>query len=376
MAPRAWDIQPTKKKPGAAEQLPASRTQARSSRPIELKRPAPVPKAEAVDEDAPVKASRRVRMPAAPLKARRKKARRRTQVLISLFLFILLASTSYLLWQPYVRVEQISVQGPDSAEAKQIAQQTLWGTYAGVLPRNSIFFFSSQHIRAAILAHFPNVEAVTITRSSFSSISITTYERATAFIWCGESLDARLPTCYDADAEGFLFATSREAALVAPADASSTAQTHQVPSGTLRVFSPLAGSTTEATSSPVGSSVSGAHSVPNALAFVKAVRALGAPVSSLALAGDEATLWLTESASRTRITYVLGHEAQALTLAQAALPTLPLTDGTIEYVDLRFGDRAYVMRYGSRQATVTNTPAVPIVAPGAGATTTASSSAH
>jgi hypothetical protein len=112
--------------------------------------------------------------------------------------------------------------------------------------------------------------------------------------------------------------------------------------GDLRIFAPLDREVGEGIS-PVGARIVNHDAIPDALRFVKAIRGLNVPVSSLALRGDEADLWLS---GPTRITYVLGTEEMAAQLAASVVPTLDFTNASVEYLDLRFSGKAYVKRYG------------------------------
>lgn len=280
--------------------------------------------------------------------------------------FAFLAGAWYALWLPALRIQAVDANGPGAAIAKQIVSAQLQGTYAHVMPRNSTVFYPQERIRDEILKAVPEASAVSLKRTSFSSLAVTLTPRAEAFVWCGTNIDAPLPdgSCYSADSDGFVFKRA-EGAEVAPAgagtDASSTSpvmpasstppstastalarRAGAAPLSQVRVFAPLDRSIADG-SSPIGAHVVSPGRIPDALKFVDAIRELGAPVSSLALRDDEADLWLN---GPTRITYVLGHEREAAELAASALPGLTLTDGSIQYIDLRFPGKAYVKRYG------------------------------
>lgn len=196
-----------------------------------------------------------------------------------------------------------------------------------------------------ILDALPEVAAVSLKRDSFSSLIVQTIPREESFIWCGTSVDTPNAdgSCFDADVQGYLFkqADSVPVAVTASSTASSTpvtAKTHEQ----VRVFGALDKDLSNG-ESPVRHYVASANKMADALKFVDAMRTLGAPVSALAIRGDEADLWLNGS---TRITYVLGQEQEAADTAASALPTLNLTNGSIQYIDLRFPGKAYVKKFG------------------------------
>lgn len=263
------------------------------------------------------------------LKERRKRERRIFLIISLIVLGVLVAFSFWLLWQPFVRVAHIEPEGVDAEAIGQIATEELWGTYFYMVPRNSIFFYPEGEIRERILLERPSVAAVSVSRASFTSLSVKGIERTAALRWCGMS--AGEPTlCYEADAEGFLFrespvATGEEELIV-------FAQIEQEG---------------EDDGTPLRAHVVGAADLPDILRFVKAVRLLGVSVVSVEIREDEADLY---AKSGTRITYIIGKEEQAAALAASAFPSLNFTDGLLEYVDLRFEGKAYIKRLGDPNA--------------------------
>jgi cell division septal protein FtsQ len=289
-------------------------------------------------ERRPVKAPAR---PAStsPLKVRRAAARKRTLIIAGIIFALVLGGLLYLIWQPVVRVRDVSISAFDAASLDQPIKETLYGTYWMIIPRDSIFFFSSSDIRKAVLNDFPDIGSVSISRSGFNSLHVVATERQSVFDWCGESLTTATPdaTCYETDAEGFIFAPSE--AGIPDIDGTQTDKT-------LRIYAPLVEGT--ATSSPLRSHVTDASSIPEALTLMRALQSLGADIRALQLHGDEGDFY---TALGTRITYVLGEEDSAAALAASAFPQLPLNDGSLEYVDLRFDGKVYFKKNGEAAQT-------------------------
>ncbi|CAN5699683.1 hypothetical protein BH11PAT2_BH11PAT2_05300 [soil metagenome] len=334
---KSWDIQAKPRRPAPAPAPVASRPSAPVRRRVDTVVPtqkrAPA-RAEARPKAAPVQSLRPAPLPKGSLKQRRKK-KRQTARYVFLFIFLaIVAGIFYALWQPFDRIQNISVQGPDADVAHQIVQTSLSGTYWHLVPRNSIFFIPSAKIRASVLDANTDLSAVSFSRTSFSSVEIRTTARASAFIWCGVTIDAPNAdgSCFDADIEGLLFKVADPSEI---GTASST--TNHV-----RVFAGLDREIAN-NQSPIRAHVAYASAIPESLKFVQSVQQLGVPVSALAFRGDEADVWLHGS---TRITYVLGHEKDAAELAATTLPNLTLTDGSIQYVDLRFPGKVYIKKYG------------------------------
>jgi len=246
---------------------------------------------------------------------------------------VLAGAILYGFWRPEVRIQTVEAENPSLSA---IATEVIDGAYAHVIPRDSIFFFPERDIREAILDEHPAISALSISRSGLQSISIDTISRTAAFWWCGtpESASAANASCYEADAEGLIF----RPAVVTTIEGTST------PTGsTLRIYANIVDGA-DSPSYPVRARMESLESIPNVLRFVKAMRELGVSPVSLAIRGDEADLFVPSSGRGTRITYVLGREEAAAALASAVFPSLNLTDGSIEYVDLRFSGKAYIKR--------------------------------
>ena len=171
---RSWDIQPKRKAPAAPTPAPPVRAPVRQPQRATPPRPAPRPQERPMPE---LKAQVVRRQPAVSkvrgesLKTRRKRAKRRSFVTVLILFLIIIAGGAGSLWLPAIRIQNIEVAGPDSAGMQTIAQTDLAGTYHYVFPRNSIFFFPEEEIRNNILAQYPDISAVAISRASFTTIS-------------------------------------------------------------------------------------------------------------------------------------------------------------------------------------------------------------
>ncbi|KND51828.1 MAG: hypothetical protein ABA06_01040 [Parcubacteria bacterium C7867-001] len=272
------------------------------------------------------------RASAKSLKARRSSARNAVFGVTACAVLLIVGGCVFLLWRPEVRIREVTANSEHASSIQMLAKQKLGGTYANIIPKNSVFFYPEHALRAAILDAYPDIAAVSLARSGFTALSVKVIPRVAAFWWCGipSAAAAEDTTCYEADAEGLVFAPVVEGDVLATSTAIST----------LRIYGDLA---TASTSSeyPLRAHMQHVESIPSALRFVRIMNQLQVPVVSLGLHDDEADL-ITPTG--TRITYVLGHEESATALAQAAFPTLNLLDGSIEYVDLRFPGKVYLKR--------------------------------
>ncbi len=260
-----------------------------------------------------------------PLKKQRSKKRKFFLIALGVLLVVLLTVALYVLWLPVFRMHEVRVTGAHQEEIKAIAEQQLAGSHLFIVPRNSLFFIPESEIRNAVLNAYPDIEALSISADGLTTLTLNAVSRAEAFLWCGETPDTPSDPCYEANAEGLIFAASEAQASTTPI---------------LKVYAALEGVQGE---TPLRAHVSYASRIPDALKFVKAMQQLQASVVSVAIRNDEADLY---TASGTRITYVLGHEQEAAITAASIFPQLNLNDGSVEYVDLRFPGKGYFKRRG------------------------------
>lgn len=270
------------------------------------------------------------------LAARRRKRRRRVLTAIVVVIFVFCVAALYGLHQPAVRISRIDVFGGDTSLAA-VARQTIQGTYVGMIPRDSIFFFSESRIRAALLATHPGIAAVSVFRSSLTSLSIKINSHIPIARWCGSTYAPRSAStsdtasdgCYVFDDSGYVFATTSETPLI----------------NSFVFYEPPTTS-----GDPLGSILPHVTRLPDVFNFARQLATLGSSVSAVAIRDGEVDNYLE---SGTRITYVLGHEQTAFTALVSAKKYLNLTDGSIDYIDLRFDGKMYLKKkVDSRQKTV------------------------
>ncbi len=256
------------------------------------------------------------------LAARRRTRRRRAFVVLIILILVLLGAAVYGLRQSAVRISHVEVFGGDPTLATY-ASETMQGSYFGLIPRDSIFFFPAQNIRAKILAANSDIAAVSIFRSGLSSLSININLRAGIARWCGlASAFGTASECYVFDDSGLIFAIS-----------ASTTQTINP----FSVYAPL----TSSTSNPLGASIASAEELPATFDFARRLATLGALVSSIVIHNGQVDDYV---ASSTRITYLLGEEQNAFTALVSSNNNFNLSDGSVDYVDLRFDGKVYLKK--------------------------------
>lgn len=270
------------------------------------------------------------------LAARRRSKRRRARIVLGVLILFICGGAIYGLQQSAVRISHIQVFGADPSFAG-IAQAVMRGSYLGLIPRDSTFFFPASRIRSDIITAYPSVAAVSLFRDGLMGLSIKVDNRFPVARWCGANTppQAAISTpsegCYVFDASGFIYATTS----VDTMDSPQAAQ----PINSFIVYAPL--SESSAPESPIGTTLSNARKLPTTFDFARQLTALGSPVITLIIRGDEVDDYL---ASGTRVTYVLGDEQNAFTALTSARANLDLADGSIDYIDLRFGGKIYLKR--------------------------------
>lgn len=272
------------------------------------------------------------------LAARRRLKRRRARIALGVLILLLCGGVVYGLQQSAVRISDIRVFGPPSlgsfggASADQsfarIARAAMRGSYLGLVPRDSIFFFPASRIRADLITAHPDIAAVSIFRSGLTSLSIKVDNRFPVARWCGStyspptaSSTKPLEDCYLFDAGGFIYATT------------SVAQ----PINSFIVYVSL-GAGVE---NPLGETLPNAEKLPTTFDLARQFATLGSPVTSLVFREDEVDVYLK---SGTRVTYLLGDEQNAFTVLTSARANFDLTDGSVLYLDLRFSGKIYLKR--------------------------------
>ncbi len=279
----------------------------------------------------------------AGLAERRRTRRRRVLFAFGILILLLFGALIWGLQQDVARISQVEILGADLSLVSY-ATSTMQGNYFGIIPRDSIFFFPEEHIRANILASHNDIAAVSISRNGFTRISIKADYRVPIARWCGSTAStssgqASSPQtasagveeyCYVFDANGVIFSA-----------VSSTTQTVNA----FRLYAPidLARGWSPAVSvvEPLHATITNADKIPTVFDFARQLSVFGSSVASIVIHDGEVD---NNLANGTRITYVLGREQDAFTALVSARTNLNLSDGSIEYVDLRFDGKVYVKR--------------------------------
>jgi cell division septal protein FtsQ len=179
--------------------------------------------------------------------------------------------------------------------------------------RTNIFLYPYSEIQQALLLQFPLLQAVSFTRESMLSqaLTITVYEREPKYLWCSH-------TCYFMDANGFVFALAAN------------------PTGFLTFRGGL-----DATKEPVGQTFMRGR-LEQLVDFVEGLKNSGLAVASASIDNEtDISINLTDG-YYIKTTFGSSAEQLARNLA-LAISTEALAGKllSVEYIDLRFGNRVY-----------------------------------
>lgn len=263
------------------------------------------------------------------LAARRRSRRRRAQVAFGVFSLLLCTGITYGLWQSAVRISDIQIVGAEQSFV-EIARSAMQGSYLGIIPRDSIFFFPASRIREDIVTRYQNVAAVSLSRSGLTGLTVTVDTRVPVARWCGAPSDTpsfdSAPDCYVFDANGVVYA------------ATSTMQ----PLNVFTIYQLLAAPEESQTfNSVIGRTLLNAEKFPAVFDFARQLATFGSQISFIVFRNDEVDTYFENGA---RVTYLLGDEQNAFTALVSAKGQLDFSDATLKYIDARFPGKIYLKR--------------------------------
>lgn len=154
------------------------------------------------------KKSREPVQPKLRLRDRRRKVLQ-IKILVGAGLFLFaLVSIFFLARLSEVTISTIEIQGTvlaDQVLVKKIADDTLSGSYALLIPKKNALFVPTNEIAHAITSTFPVIMEAKVTHTSPTALSIAVTERSPAALWCLPRADATLEKCYMMDDGGFIY---------------------------------------------------------------------------------------------------------------------------------------------------------------------------
>jgi hypothetical protein len=220
-----------------------------------------------------------------------------------------------------LRITEVRIVGADASLA-QVVTERMHGSYLGLVPRDSILFYPKSAIRERILASSPDVAALSFAHEGASTLIVTVMTRTPIARWCPAAPLGASSTlasdCYVFDAHGVLYTTATTTILV----------------NHFTFYEPF--------DAPyIGATLPLAETFPRAFDFARELATFGSPVVSVTYRNGEVDVVLE---SGTRVTYVQGDEQRSFTDLVSAKGSYNLSDGSIDYIDLRFPGKVYMKR--------------------------------
>lgn len=148
------------------------------------------------------------------LRSKKFQERKRKVLILKVFLafallFALLSGVLYGLHRPEVTIQNIGVVGEDVIPAQAIttlAREVLTGNYFWIIPRSTIFFYPRGAIEAALPRVYPKIKEASTSFKNLTTIEIVVEERQPFALWCGENrLEGAIPKCFFLDETGFIY---------------------------------------------------------------------------------------------------------------------------------------------------------------------------
>lgn len=275
-----------------------------------------------------------------PLRARR----RRTRVLIAAGILVLCGAVvyavSWISYLPQFNISGVSVAGANGMKEELIKRnvETVLddGAYR-ILSRRNIFLYPRADLET-IITSLPPVKSVRITRSSVfaTDITITIEEREAFARWCTGMYQGE---CYIMDAGGFIYAPMGWAG-------TATSSTQYIFAGGLPPREESATSTY-----PIGQSFVRAH-LPGLLSLLKFLGQAGFTPLGARVENNQDILMQLQEGFLLKASF--GADAGTLVKNLQLVLSSDVLHGkqdSLEYIDLRFGNRVYYKLQGQAEAT-------------------------
>ena len=320
--------------------------------------------------------------------------RRRTRLIaFVVFLFLMIVAAfglSYASYLPRYMVHDFRIAGTQTVPSDLVARYVDTQLNPGVRPffsRNNILMYDPRSLQASIVGFFPRIKSATVSRASMlaTAITVTVQERQEFALWCaGLASGGRSDSsdCYSMDESGFIFApaASSSRGLIfsggfsasvdsttstnsgqasSPQAASSTAQdSSETSSSTVPQSIPIHSIDSEQAglpqANPIGRSFAPGH-LPGILALFDQLTQIDLTPTGASV-DDNRTDFVVSLSQGFDIKASFGQDAAGLVRNLQLILSADVLQGKqsdIQYVDLRFGDRAYYKLKGS---TSTSTP--------------------
>ena len=129
-------------------------------------------------------------------------------IIYIIIFFCLLAGIGYfLIWSPYLWINNIKVEGYNDLEIKNIVEGKLSNSFWKGIPQKSIVLIPVDQIKKDILEKYPKIKDVHITRKLPNILNIQINQRENIGVWCQieKEEEKKINQCFYFDSEGIIF---------------------------------------------------------------------------------------------------------------------------------------------------------------------------
>jgi hypothetical protein len=150
----------------------------------------------------------RVALPESSLRARRRRRRLFTALLVALFLVAALGVAVWTSRTTYLALTSVEVRGVNQLSGDDLrlsVSRELEGSYFYLFPHRNVFLYPKEKIRADLLAANPAIKGVTVSPLDLHTLAVVIVERTPSALWCGAAQSAS-STCLYLDEDGLAFA--------------------------------------------------------------------------------------------------------------------------------------------------------------------------
>lgn len=267
---------------------------------------------------------RRTRLKSLRLKKHRKKLLMYKFVLFVMAVLLSIPGLGWLMGFNEVTIQNIIIKGNSTVTTDKvdtIARGYLEGRYFFLFPKDSIFIYPQHSIEASVLESFKRIKEVSVSFKDFQSIVIEIKEREPDALWCDNApVQNGVGNCYFLDSSGVIFAKA------------------PVFSGNIffRYYGDVEGD-------PVGSAFLSPDEFSILRLFVLSLYELNISPVFLSIIGQDTMELYMEEGNK-----IIFGRRQNLSDVLSNLESILASDefkdkgfSEIEYLDLRFGNKAY-----------------------------------
>lgn len=240
-----------------------------------------------------------------------------------LVLLLLLVGFTHL---SFLQIKTITVEGNNTIDQDALTasvQEVLSGSYAHMIPKSFVLLYPRKSLLTSVPKDFPVLASVHIAASSLTHVTVKVTERAPYALWCGDIVPqvGEAPgACYFMDESGYIFS--------------------RTPSSPPTIYVRYYGAVAEG--GPPGQFLT-PETFARMRSFAETLKTSGFTPSALLIPDDtDADLYLSNGM---RVYFSQADTPdnlkEKLTSLLSAEPLKTIDPRKIDYIDLRFGNKAY-----------------------------------